>query len=75
MLSALDNRVVLSVPVAGYSSFASRVERTADTGDLEQNATDMLTIADYPKLTAMRAPRPTLLVFNAEDDCCSGRRW
>jgi hypothetical protein len=70
VLSALDERVALSVPVAGYSSFASRVERTADTGDLEQNATDMLTIADYPKLTAMRAPRPTLLAFNAEDDCC-----
>ncbi|MBS1874390.1 MAG: acetylxylan esterase [Acidobacteria bacterium] len=70
VLSALDERVTLAVPVAGYSSFASRVERTADTGDYEQNATDMLRVADYPALTAMRAPRPTLLVFNAEDDCC-----
>jgi hypothetical protein len=30
----------------------------------------MLTVGDYSHLTAMRAPRPTLLVFNAEDDCC-----
>ena len=30
----------------------------------------MLTILDYPHLTAMRAPRPTLLIYNAEDDCC-----
>jgi hypothetical protein len=70
LLSALDGRVTLSVPVAGYCAFRARVERTADTGDIEQNATDMLTVADYPALTALRAPRPTLLVFNAEDDCC-----
>src|SRR5678809_906924 len=25
---------------------------------------------DYPHLTAMRAPRPTLVIHNAEDDCC-----
>ncbi|MEO6829795.1 MAG: hypothetical protein ABI164_08275, partial [Acidobacteriaceae bacterium] len=25
---------------------------------------------DYSTLAAMRAPRPTLLIFNAEDDCC-----
>ncbi|MCC6858367.1 MAG: acetylxylan esterase [Bryobacterales bacterium] len=70
VLSSLDDRVAVSVPVAGYSAFVSRVERAADTGDLEQNATDLLTVADYPHLTAMRAPRPTLLIYNAEDDCC-----
>ena len=70
ILSSLDERVNVSVPVAGYSAFVSRVERPADTGDIEQNATDLLTIADYPQLTAMRAPRPTLLIYNAEDDCC-----
>ena len=70
VLSALDERVTLSIPVAGYSSIGARIERTADTGDYEQNATDMLTVADYPQLTGMRAPRPTLLIFNAEDDCC-----
>ncbi len=70
VLSALDERVTAAAPVAGYSSFAARVERESDTGDNEQNPADFLTIADYPALTAMRAPRPTLLVFNAEDDCC-----
>lgn len=69
-LSALDDRVAVSAPVAGYSSVVSRIERGEDTGDLEQNPTDLLTIADYPLLTAMRAPKPTLLAYNAEDDCC-----
>jgi dienelactone hydrolase len=70
VLSALDERVAVAVPVAGYSAVISRIERPEDTGDIEQNATDMLTVADYPHLTAMRAPRPTLLIYNAEDDCC-----
>ncbi len=70
VLSALDERVAAAVPVAGYSSAVSRIERPQDVGDIEQNATDMLTVADYPHLTAMRAPRPTLLIYNAEDDCC-----
>ncbi len=70
VLSALDERVALAVPVAGYASVVSRIERAADVGDVEQNATDLLLCADYPHLTAMRAPRPTLLIYNAEDDCC-----
>ncbi len=70
VLSSLDERVKLSTPVAGYSAMRARIERNDDVGDIEQNATDMLTVADYPQLTALRAPRPTLLVFNAEDDCC-----
>lgn len=70
MLSALDERVAVSVPVAGYGSVVSRIERAGDVGDIEQNPTDLLTIADYPHLTALRAPRPTLLAYNAEDDCC-----
>ncbi len=70
VLSALDERVALAAPVAGYASIVSRIERPADIGDIEQNATDLLTLADYPLLTAMRAPRPTLLIYNAEDDCC-----
>jgi hypothetical protein len=70
ILSSLDERVTAAAPVAGYSAFVSRVERPADVGDIEQNATDLLTIADYPHLTALRAPRPTLLLYNAEDDCC-----
>ncbi|MEK7404550.1 MAG: hypothetical protein AAB225_05535 [Acidobacteriota bacterium] len=70
VLSALDERVALAVPVAGYSAIAARIERAADTGDIEQNPTDLLLHADYSHLTAMRAPRPTLLIYNAEDDCC-----
>jgi len=69
-LSALDDRVQAAAPVAGYASIVSRIERPADTGDIEQNPTDLLLHADYPQLTAMRAPRPTLLIYNAEDDCC-----
>lgn len=70
ILSALDERVNVSIPVAGYSAVISRIERPQDIGDIEQNATDLLTLADYSHLTAMRAPKPTLLIYNAEDDCC-----
>ena len=72
VLSALDERVAVSVPVAGYSSVTAKVEarQYGDLGDLEQNSTDLLDAVDYTHLTAMRAPRPTLLIHNAEDDCC-----
>ncbi len=70
VLSSLDERVAVAVPVAGYSALISRLERPQDIGDIEQNATDLLWGQDYSTLTAMRAPRPTLLIYNAEDDCC-----
>jgi len=70
VLSALDERVGVAVPVAGHASFLSRLERMADIGDIEQNATDMFASVDYAHLAAMRAPRPTLLIYNAEDSCC-----
>jgi hypothetical protein len=70
VLSALDERVKVSIPVAGYSSLVSRIERPGDIGDIEQNPTDMLVGQDFPHLTAMRAPRPTLLIYNNDDDCC-----
>ena len=72
LLSSLDERVKVSVPVAGYSSTTTKVEarRYGDLGDIEQNGTDFLATADYTHLTAMMAPRPTLLIHNAEDDCC-----
>ena len=69
-LSALDERVAVSVPVAGYSSFVSRVEREMDMGDNEQLASDLFAGQDYTHLTAMRAPRPSLLIYNSEDPCC-----
>ncbi len=72
VLSALDERVKVSVPVAGFSSTVPRVEdaQHGDLGDFEQNGSDLLQGRDYPWLVAMRAPRPTLLVYNAEDNCC-----
>ena len=70
ILSSLDERVAVAVPVAGYSALISRIERPQDTGDIEQNATDLLRGQDYSTLTAMRAPKPTLLIYNAEDQCC-----
>ena len=69
-ISALDLRVKLSAPVAGYSSFLTRAVYPRDLGDPEQTPCDLATVADYLHLTAMRAPRPTLLVNNAKDNCC-----
>ncbi len=71
VLSALDPRVKVAIPVAGYTSLVGRAERQpGEPGDFEQNASDLLVGQDYSTLTAMRAPRPTLVITNAEDDCC-----
>ena len=72
ILSSLDERVQVAVPVAGFSSIITRAEdaRHGDIGDFEQSATDLFQGRDYPHLVALRAPRPTLLIHNAEDDCC-----
>ena len=72
VLSSLDDRVKATVAVAGFSSIISRVEakRYGDLGDFEQSATDMFDGVDFTHLTAMMAPRPILLAYNAEDDCC-----
>jgi hypothetical protein len=69
-ISSLDTRVTLTNPVAGYSSFRTRVEHHKDLGDSEQTPCDLATWADYAHLTALMAPRPTLLTFNAKDNCC-----
>lgn len=71
-LSSLDERVKAAVPVAGYSSVSAKVEarKYGDLGDIEQNGTDLFAVLDYTHLTAMMAPRPTLLIYDAEDDCC-----
>lgn len=68
--SSLDPRVTLSNPVAGYSSFFTRSRHPKDLGDSEQTPSDLATVADYAHLTAMMAPRPTLLTYNAADQCC-----
>jgi dienelactone hydrolase len=72
VLSSLDERVGMAMPVAGFSSTRARVEAReyGDLGDVEQSATDFLEGQDYPHLMAMMAPRPVQLVYNAEDDCC-----
>lgn len=69
-ISSLDTRVTLTNPVAGYSSFRTRVRNHSDLGDSEQTPCDMATVADYSHLTAMMAPRATLLTFNVKDNCC-----
>jgi Acetyl xylan esterase (AXE1) len=72
VLSSLDERVKAANPVAGFSSLVSRVEvkEYGDMGDVEQSATDFLQGSDYPYLVALLAPRPALLTYNGEDDCC-----
>ncbi len=69
-LGGLDERVRVAIPVAGYSPMVSRLERFMDIGDNEQQASDLFQYADFTHLTAMRAPQPTLLIYNAQDSCC-----
>ncbi|MEQ1862118.1 MAG: hypothetical protein ABMA13_19545 [Chthoniobacteraceae bacterium] len=69
-ISALDPRVTLCNPVAGYSSFKTRARFPSDLGDSEQTPNDLATVADYTHLTAMLAGRAALLTFNAKDNCC-----
>lgn len=70
VLSALDKRVRLAVPVAGHSALAQRVANTNSIGDLEQNPSDLVSIADYVHLNALMTPRPLLLIYNTKDNCC-----
>jgi dienelactone hydrolase len=69
-LSSLDTRITASAPNAGYIGLDYRADFIEDTGDVEQNPNDLLTIADYSHLTAMLVPKPTLLIYNEKDDCC-----
>ena len=70
IISALDTRVTLTNPVAGYSGFLTRIRHFQDLGDSEQLPNDLATIADYTHLTALLAPRPALLTYNSRDNCC-----
>ncbi len=67
-LSALDERVAVSVPISGHFSLISAIERNSDVGDIEYNSPDLRLHCDVSVLTAMRAPRPTLLIYAAEDE-------
>ena len=63
--------MAITNPVAGYSGFVTRAQfPSTDLGDSEQTPSDLATVADYTHLTALRAPRPTLLTNNAHDTCC-----
>ncbi len=70
VLGALDERVAVAVEVAGFGSLESNIARPTDTDEVEEDATDLTAGQDYTHLAAMRAPRPTLLIHNAEDSCC-----
>jgi hypothetical protein len=70
VISSLDKRVTLCNPVAGYSSFITRVANHSDLGDSEQTPCDLALHADYAHLTALLAPRVALLTYNEKDDCC-----
>jgi len=69
-LSSLDERVAVAVEVAGFGSQQSNLIRPEDTNEVEESPSDFTVDEDYPFLVALRAPRPTLLIHNAEDDCC-----
>ena len=69
VLSALDERVAVSVPVAGHMPAADRRD-LGDVGDAEQLPADLCTIGDYDVLSALVAPRPILFIFNRYDECC-----
>jgi hypothetical protein len=70
VISSLDPRVTLANPVAGYSSFLTRVHNHSDLGDSEQTPVDLAATGDYAHLTAMLAPRVALLTYNEKDNCC-----
>jgi hypothetical protein len=70
LISSLDTRVTLCNPVAGYSSFKTRIDNFSDLGDSEQTPVDLGITADYGQLTALLAPRAALLTYNDKDNCC-----
>ncbi|HEX8711374.1 MAG TPA: hypothetical protein VF730_05835, partial [Terracidiphilus sp.] len=71
MLSSMDMRVKVAIPVAGFAPLQGRLERIpGEPGDYEQLVPDLLNGQGYQTFVAMLAPRPTLESNNAEDSCC-----
>jgi len=70
VLSSLDERVKLCVPVAGHSALGQRLGYPGSIGDLEQVPNDLAMYADYTHLNALMVPRPMLMIYNAKDNCC-----
>ncbi len=67
IIASLDERIAVAVAACGYFSFTSAIERNSDVGDLEYHPSDLFIDGDYSTLTAMTAPRATLLMYGAED--------
>jgi dienelactone hydrolase len=68
MIGSLDERIAAVVPAMGYFSFTSAIERNSDVGDMEYHPCDLFSEGgDYSTLTAMMAPRPTMLIYGATD--------
>ena len=69
VLSAIDERIRAVLPVSGHSPLWHRATvRWNDHGDLEQTPVDLCTVTDYDTMTAMFAPRPSLLIHSVKDN-------
>jgi len=66
--ASLDERIAAAIPACGYFSFTSAIERNSDVGDMEYHPHDLFIDGDYSTLTAMMAPRPTMLIYGAVDE-------
>jgi dienelactone hydrolase len=70
VLSSLDPRVRVMVEVAGFGPSEENITHPHETDCDEQDAPDFDDGHDYTLLEAIRAPRPTMLIHDAEDTCC-----
>jgi dienelactone hydrolase len=70
LLGALDTRVRLVNPVAGYASLYTSLRNPEDLHDSEYLPYDLCTVGDYLHFTVLLSPRPLLLTYNAKDPCC-----
>jgi hypothetical protein len=68
MIGSLDERIAVAIPSCGYFAFTSAIERNSDVGDMEYHPCDLFSEGgDYSTLTAMMAPRPTMLIYGETD--------
>ncbi len=68
IIASLDERIAATIPACGYFSCTSAIERNSDVGDMEYHPHDLFIDGDYSVLTAMMAPRPTMLIYGAVDE-------
>jgi hypothetical protein len=67
---ALDPRIAVVHPVAGFTSLLSRAVIDRDLGDAEQTPWGLGVVGDYTHLVALLAGRHAVLGFNRNDRCC-----